>query len=150
RGYRLTLSRAWKRPNINLDSPGLVRLIRDPISVRRELSVSLFEGGPEKWKRLPIAVHRQYPQIETRSEIGTSIKNETTPRRPSRRHLVLCRCQNEFVTTEPVGRLFIKVIASCPAGVEYTAAAGRRPDPPAVTGRIRRESREQASHHIKQ
>src|SRR2546425_11457930 len=51
-----------KTLHVDLVSRGFVRLICDPVAVRRELAVHLVELGLEYRNRLAVTFHREHPQ----------------------------------------------------------------------------------------
>src|SRR5207245_1449128 len=61
RGNLQLAAGTWKRLDEYFDSARFVRLIRNPFSVRRELSVPFFKRRLHNWKRFWLSAYGQGP-----------------------------------------------------------------------------------------
>jgi hypothetical protein len=74
--------KASKGLDINLNASRLIRFIRDPISVGRELRKPLVEIRLDDWEWLSVSIYSQCPNIKARFLLGAEIKQEMPVGRP--------------------------------------------------------------------
>src|SRR5260370_40498804 len=74
-----------KRPHVDLESAGLIGLIRDPMAIGREFSAGLTEIGAQERSRLALtrcAVHGQHPQVSFGLRIDIGVQQVASIARP--------------------------------------------------------------------
>src|SRR5262249_7562007 len=136
----LTRPRIRERTHIDLNAPGFVRLVGDPLPVRRELAIALLERGLHDGKWLSLSNQRQRPQIEARFLTRTPIEYEPAIRRPVERLLVLRGREQELLLPDAIGRLLVQVEHTGTVRIEHDAAAVRRPDRSGLGRAVGREA----------
>jgi hypothetical protein len=79
-----------KRLHVNLVAAGCVRLIRDPLAVRRELPVALVEFGAGDGNRNLVPLHRERQEIVPRFGLLLAVEQESSVGRPVHWQLRQC------------------------------------------------------------
>jgi hypothetical protein len=74
------LAGAGKRLEVNLEMAGIIRLISDPLAVRRKLAIAFLESGLHERMRGAVAIERHIPDVGRKS-VGPGVEKNGSIRR---------------------------------------------------------------------